>query len=137
MLVLKYEDLKQGPEREVRRVAEFLGHELSDDQIDTIVRCAPAQTLTLLNLCGSCGSSDTFRSMRTFLFRATDFKEMASKPTTNYSMLQMFDLNISPFMRKGCVGDWRNHFSPEQNGVMDALIREKLEPAGLTFRYDS
>ncbi len=69
-------------------------------------------------------------------FRATDFKEMASKATTNYSALPIFDFTISPFMRKGCVGDWTRHFTVEQNRVLDQHIAEKLDPAGLYFTYE-
>ena len=71
-----------------------------------------------------------------FYFRVTDIKEMASKPTTNYSALPMFDFNISPFMRKGCVGDWKNHFTSEQNDIIDKITKEKIDPVGLDFQYE-
>ena len=73
--------------------------------------------------------------MNVSLSRATDFKEMPSKSTTNYSALQTFDFTISPFMRKGCVGDWENYFTPEQNTIVDTMIKEKLDESGLNFQY--
>ena len=70
-----------------------------------------------------------------FFSRATDFKEMASKSTTNYSALPIFDFAISPFMRKGCVGDWENYFTPGQNAIVDKMIKDNLGESGLNFQY--
>ena len=35
---IKYEDIKANPQDEVKKLAKFLGHSLSDDQINSIVR---------------------------------------------------------------------------------------------------
>ena len=43
--------------------------------------------------------------------------------------------DISKFMRKGKVGDWKNHFTPEQNEEYDRIIAEKLGGTGLVFDY--
>ncbi len=40
------------------------------------------------------------------------------------------------FFRKGVVGDWKNDFTQEQNGIIDRLIEEKLTPIGLSFDYE-
>ena len=37
------------------------------------------------------------------------------------------------FFRKGVVGDWRNHFTPEQNAEFDAVYAEKMKGSGLDF----
>jgi len=39
------------------------------------------------------------------------------------------------FMRKGKVGDWRNHFTSEQNEMINQLIEERLAGTGLEFEY--
>ena len=38
------------------------------------------------------------------------------------------------FMRKGEVGDWRNHFTPEEAEFVDKMAEEKLAGTGLTVQ---
>ncbi len=61
---------------------------------------------------------------------------MAANPVTNYSALPNFDMSISPMLRKGCVGDWKKYFTPEQEDFIDKLIQERLEGTGLSFKYE-
>ena len=35
------------------------------------------------------------------------------------------------FIRKGIIGDWQNHFTPEMNAEWDAWIEENLKGTGL------
>ena len=35
--------------------------------------------------------------------------------------------------RKGVVGDWRGHFTPDQNVKFDAVYAEKMKGSGLDF----
>ena len=41
-----------------------------------------------------------------------------------------------PFMRKGVVGDWKNHFTEEQSAMFDALYSEKMKGSGLDFDFE-
>lgn len=36
-------------------------------------------------------------------------------------------------MRKGTVGDWRNHFSPEDEDLFRAIAGSVFEEAGYSF----
>ncbi|KAI8500227.1 sulfotransferase 1 [Branchiostoma belcheri] len=38
--------------------------------------------------------------------------------------------------RKGVVGDWKTHFTDEQNQAFDALYNEKLKGTGLDFEFE-
>ena len=37
------------------------------------------------------------------------------------------------FFRKGVIGDWRSHFTPQQNAEFDAVYAEKMKGSGLVF----
>ena len=47
------------------------------------------------------------------------------------------DQNVSKFMRKGKMGDWKNYFSKSQSAQIDAMYDEKPAGRGLHFKYDS
>ena len=40
------------------------------------------------------------------------------------------------FLRKGVVGDWKNHFTPAQSEAMDEAYRKAVEGTGLEFEFD-
>ncbi|NWH19104.1 ST1B1 Sulfotransferase, partial [Grus americana] len=105
ILYLFYEDLKEDLRREVARVAQFLGRELSEAALDAITR-------------------------------HTSFEAMRDNPTTNYSMVpsHLMDQGISPFMRKGTTGDWKNHFTVAQSERFDRDYMQKMLGTDLCFR---
>ena len=39
------------------------------------------------------------------------------------------------FIRKGIVGDWKNHFTPEMNAEWDPWIEENLKGSGLKMVF--
>lgn len=107
ILYLFYEDMKENPRREVERIMRYLDLSLSDDVISRIIEL-------------------------------TSFKSMKENPMSNYSCVpdSVFDHTISAFMRKGEVGDWRNHFSPEQSKMFDEDYKEKMKDVDIPFRDD-
>nr|XP_027804542.1 sulfotransferase 1A1-like [Marmota flaviventris]XP_027804543.1 sulfotransferase 1A1-like [Marmota flaviventris]XP_027804544.1 sulfotransferase 1A1-like [Marmota flaviventris] len=106
VLYLFYEDLKENPKSEIRKILEFLGHSVSEETVDHIIQ-------------------------------HTSFKEMKKNPMANYSTLptEIMDHNISPFMRKGIVGDWKSAFTVAQNERFDAHYAEKMAGCKLNFRW--
>ncbi|ERN18618.1 cytosolic sulfotransferase 5 [Amborella trichopoda] len=40
------------------------------------------------------------------------------------------------FFRKGAVGDWMNHFTPEMIERLDHITQQKLQGSGFEFRFD-
>ncbi|XP_064626312.1 sulfotransferase 1C4-like [Lineus longissimus] len=60
------------------------------------------------------------------IIQATRFDTMKNNPRTNGSTVPGFRQEISPFIRKGISGDWKNHFSADQSTRFDALMAEKL-----------
>ena len=62
------------------------------------------------------------------------FKRMAVNPKANLDWVPQRE-GVPRHMRKGIVGDWRNHFTAEQNERFDALYREKMAGTGLQFDF--
>ncbi|KAG2464065.1 ST1A1 Sulfotransferase, partial [Polypterus senegalus] len=95
------------PTREVERLAHFLGHTLDEGMIQEIVK-------------------------------HTSFNMMKDNPMTNASILptSILDLSISPFMRKGQVGDWKNYFTVAQDERFEEEYRRRMAGTSLRFRTE-
>ncbi|XP_075910519.1 sulfotransferase 1C1-like isoform X2 [Petromyzon marinus] len=105
ILYLFFEDMMEDPMREVSRIAQFLERPLSEQQLREVVKL-------------------------------TSFPVMRDNPMTNYSTLptDFLDHSVSPFMRKGEVGDWRNHFSAAQLEAFEQHYKEKMATTDLCLR---
>ncbi|KAM3592454.1 uncharacterized protein V6R79_019176 [Siganus canaliculatus] len=105
ILYIFYEDMKENPRREVERIAKYLDLNVSDEVLTRIVEL-------------------------------TSFKNMKDNPMANYSTIpsDVLDHSISPFMRKGVVGDWTNHFTPEQAKMFDEDYEKQMKAANIPFR---
>ena len=62
------------------------------------------------------------------------FRAMAGNPQANLDWVPQRE-GVPRHMRKGVVGDWRNHFSVDQNTIFDRLIAENLSGTGLRFDF--
>uniref|UniRef100_A0A8C5PV37 Sulfotransferase n=1 Tax=Leptobrachium leishanense TaxID=445787 RepID=A0A8C5PV37_9ANUR len=105
VLYIFYEDMIEDPKLEIRKVMSFLGKDLSDDVVEKI-------------------------------HQHTSFQAMKENPMANYSTIPSFvmDHSISPFMRKGIVGDWKNYFSTAQSDLFDEEYERKMKGTDLVFR---
>jgi len=65
----------------------------------------------------------------------TSFGKMQKTSTANMSHVAAYDHNISPFLRKGQVGDWKNHFTVAQNEWFDKLYNLKMADTGLHMEF--
>ncbi|ELT87177.1 hypothetical protein CAPTEDRAFT_159887 [Capitella teleta] len=104
-MYVNYEDLAEEPAREVRRMAEFLSKEVSDEDVSKIVNWV-------------------------------SFGNMKDCKSTNYEECTHTDHNISPYMRKGTVGDWKNYLNDDQSKYIDEQYEENCGPAGLKYRFE-
>ncbi|XP_018582881.1 sulfotransferase 1 family member D1-like [Scleropages formosus] len=105
ILYLFYEDMKENTRREVERIMRYLDLSIPDDVITQIIKL-------------------------------TSFKVMKDNPMANYTFIpkSLFDHSRSPFMRKGEVGDWVNHFSPEQVKMFDEDYERQMKNSNIPFR---
>lgn len=107
ILYIFYEDMIEDPQREIRKVMTFLEKDLSDEVLQKILQ-------------------------------HTSFESMKKNPMVNFSVLpnSVIDQSISPFMRKGKVGDWKNHFLVSQNILFDEEYEKRMACSGLRFRME-
>ncbi|CAL9118377.1 unnamed protein product [Musa acuminata var. zebrina] len=109
ILFVKYEELLQDTVAQVKRLAEFLGCPFSEDEekegvIDGIVRLCAMDSLSNLEVNRS-GTMD----------------------------LGCWTVANSFLFRRGVVGDWLNHLTPEMADRLDEMTKEKFAGSGLMF----
>jgi len=105
--LLFFEDMKKDMTPSIKKVAKFLGKDISDEMVEKL-----ADHLT-------------FKKMRN---NPAVNKEDGKK-------FGFFSGN-GHFMRKGEVGDWKNYFTDEMNKRMDEAIEKHFKPIGLEFEYE-
>jgi len=64
------------------------------------------------------------------------FDSMRQNDMVNFSNDAVFNVDISPFMRKGKVGDWKNYFSEEQSSFVDKLYKDMIEAFGVILEFE-
>lgn len=65
---------------------------------------------------------------------AAMFDNMKQNKMISFTTIKMMDQKVSPFMRKGKVGDWKNHFTVSQNEAFDQDYKQKMKDSTLVFR---
>ena len=111
----KYEDMKLNPKAEIKRIAEVLGVTLTDDQIDEVAE------------------EIAFNKHKENL--TEEFKAFA--PPRFIVWLGKYGIGplggwrtppkVEEICRKGVVGDWENHFTPELKEYVDNLHAEMMK----------
>ncbi|CAK7291605.1 Sulfotransferase 1 family member D1 [Vulpes lagopus] len=104
---LFYEDMKEDPKHEIQKLLQFLEKDLSEETVDKI------------------------------LYHSS-FNVMKQNPSTNYTTVPDFDMNhsVSPFMRKGISGDWKNQFTVAQYERFEKDYEKKMKGSTLRFRSE-
>uniref|UniRef100_A0A8D0D3K1 Sulfotransferase n=1 Tax=Sander lucioperca TaxID=283035 RepID=A0A8D0D3K1_SANLU len=64
---------------------------------------------------------------------SVQFDVMKKNNMVNLSTVPLMDFKKSSFIRKGTVGDWRNHFTVAQDEKFDADYKQKMKNSTLKF----
>ncbi|XP_053546632.1 sulfotransferase 2B1 [Bombina bombina] len=102
--LITYEELQQDLRGSVVRICKFLGKELDDAAIDSVVEHSSFRTMKDNKMCN-------------FTLVPQDF----------------CDQTKGSFMRKGISGDWKNHFTVAQNEYFDRIFQEKMKDLNINF----
>ncbi|XP_026189432.1 cytosolic sulfotransferase 1-like [Mastacembelus armatus] len=86
-------------------------------------------------LCCFLGLSPSAEEKKQIL-ACVQFDNMKNNNMANYSTFPSMDFKISPFMRKGKVGDWKKHFTVAQNEEFDEDYKKKMKDPTLQFRTE-
>ncbi|XP_044525254.1 sulfotransferase 1C1-like [Gracilinanus agilis] len=107
ILYLFYEDMKENPKQEIQKILKFLEKDVSEEIINKIIY-------------------------------HTSFDIMKENSGAKYLYLPEELVYSSIFlpMRKGTVGDWKNHFTVAQNEKFDEDYKKKMAGTTLTFRTE-
>ncbi|KAJ8265159.1 hypothetical protein COCON_G00142580 [Conger conger] len=81
---------------------------------------------------GVCPTEEERRQVK----EGVKFDAMKKNSMANYSTMNVMDFKISPFIRKGKVGDWKNHFTVYQNEQFDKEYQKKMMNTTLKFRTE-
>ncbi|XP_045797262.1 cytosolic sulfotransferase 5-like [Trifolium pratense] len=108
VMFIKFEEIKIKPTFYLKMIAEFLGFPFSNDEESKGV------VDDILNLC-------SFEMLSNLEVNKTG----TSVPITG--------IENKAFFRRGEVGDWKNHLTPEMSERLNTIIKQKLGKYGLSF----
>lgn len=106
VLFLNYDDMRKEPFSHVRKLAEFIGFPF------TVEEEANGDVVRILELCS--------------------FDNLSNLEVNKSGKLSSGEENKA-FFRRGEVGDWMNHLTPEMAKKLDELVEQKLHGSGLKF----
>ncbi|KAM9299615.1 sulfotransferase 2B1-like [Gastrophryne carolinensis] len=104
---ITYEELLEDLRGSVVRICKFLGKQLDDAQIDSVV------------------NNSSFKTMKEN--KMSNWSLMPS---------DVLDQSKGSFLRKGTSGDWKNHFTVAQQEYFDHIYQEKMKDLNMSLYWE-
>ncbi|XP_055020311.1 amine sulfotransferase-like isoform X2 [Boleophthalmus pectinirostris] len=106
MLFITYEEMIMDLKSAVKKTADFLEIELTEDELQNVVK-------------------------------HSTFENMKQNPKANYkNMAILLDSTQGSLLRKGTIGDWKNHFTVSQNERFDKVFEREMKDFPVSFIWD-
>ncbi|XP_012609294.1 amine sulfotransferase-like [Microcebus murinus] len=102
---MMYEEMKKDLRSSVLKLCKFLGEDLNEESVDAVVRQAT-------------------------------FENMKDDPLANFENILKTNVGLKReghFLRKGTIGDWKNHMTVEQNEKFDKSFQKQMKDFPLQF----
>ncbi|TVU12199.1 hypothetical protein EJB05_45832, partial [Eragrostis curvula] len=106
VLFVKYEDMVHDPKSNLKKLAEFMGCAFSKEEEERGVVDA------IVELC-------SLRQLKNMEVNKHGYNNLTVKN--------------EKYFRKGGIGDWRNHLTPDMAERMDKIVEDALQGSGFTF----
>ncbi|NXG50643.1 ST3A1 sulfotransferase, partial [Psilopogon haemacephalus] len=107
ILFLTYEEMKKDLRSAVLKICQFLGKQLSEEEVESVVRQA------------------SFENMRKD--PRANYENLPD---------DMVAKDKGSFLRKGTVGDWKNNMTVAQNERFDQVLMDKIKALPINFIWD-
>ncbi|NWU65426.1 ST3A1 sulfotransferase, partial [Pterocles burchelli] len=107
ILFLTYEEMKKDLRSAVLKICKFIGKELNEEEVDSVVRQA------------------TFENMRKD--PRANYENLPDTVTAR---------DNGTFLRKGTIGDWKNIMTVAQSEKFDKVLKEKIKNLPIKFIWD-
>nr|XP_048281282.1 amine sulfotransferase-like [Myodes glareolus] len=109
IMFLSYEDMKKDLRGSVLKICSFLEKELSDKDVDSVVRQA------------------TFQNMKSDL--RANYEDIIREEIGTRN-------DEGTFLRKGTIGDWKHHLTVDQDERFDRIFYRNMKNIPLKFIWD-
>ncbi|KAK8756378.1 hypothetical protein V5799_000932 [Amblyomma americanum] len=122
VFLMHFEELKADPKSQMLKLAAFLGeeyHRKLTQEPEVLERVVKFSGIDYMK-------EKTADTIKAFFANALESDEEVCPGIRHYLEATVKYPRNASFIRKGVLGDWKNHFTPDMNSRMEKKIYEKL-----------